>query len=327
MEIRLHANATTTPKIRKQIQESTLPNSHLAAQFGVTVDTIRRWKGRNDTQDHSHTPHHLPTTLTPEQEIVAVELRRTFLLPLDDLLIVMREFVNSDVSRSGLDRCLRRHKVSRLRDLIPQPEGEKKPVKTFKDYEPGYIHVDYKYLPQMPDESSRRYLFVAIDRASRWVYLELCPDKSAKTATGFLKRLTAKVPFKIVKLLSDNDKCFTDRFSAEGERQPTGKHLFDVECARHGIEHRLIKPRTPQTNGMVERFNGRIADILTTTRFDSRQDLAATLTRYAWLYNQQIPQKALNHKTPVATLKAWQLTHPHLFHKQVRNHPGPNKPR
>ncbi|CAD7855780.1 MAG: hypothetical protein, partial [Olavius algarvensis Gamma 1 endosymbiont] len=33
--------------------------------------------------------------------------------------------------------------------------------------------------------------------------------------------------------------------------------------------HRLIKPRTPQTNGMIERFNGRIADVLRTHRFDS----------------------------------------------------------
>jgi len=324
MNIRLHANATTTPKKRAYIQSSSLPNRVLSAELGVTVDTIRRWKNRTDTQDRSHTPHHLPTTLTPEQEVVAVEVRRLFLLPLDDLLVVIREFLNPLVSRSGLDRCLRRHGVSRLRDLIPQPEGEKREVKTFKDYEPGYVHVDYKYLPQMPDESSRRYLFVAIDRASRWVYLELHDDKSANAAKGFLKRLVAKAPFKIVKLLTDNDKAFTDRFTAGGERKPTGEHLFDLECARHSIEHRLIKPRTPQTNGMVERFNGRIAEILATTRFDSRADLSVTLTRYAWLYNQQIPQKALRHQTPIATLKGWQKSHPHLFNKIVRNHPGPD---
>jgi len=32
------------------------------------------------------------------------------------------------------------------------------------------------------------------------------------------------------------------------------------------IEHRLNKPGTPQTNGTVERFNGRISDILKTHR-------------------------------------------------------------
>ena len=58
--------------------------------------------------DRSHTPHRLQTVLTPAQEAVAVALRRALLLPLDDLLAVVREFLNPNVSRPGLDRCLRR---------------------------------------------------------------------------------------------------------------------------------------------------------------------------------------------------------------------------
>jgi hypothetical protein len=76
------------------------------------------------------------------------------------LLAVTREFIYADVSRSGLDRCLRRHGVGNLKALLP--EQPKEPAKGFKLYEPGYVHVDIKYLPQMPDESERRYLFVAI---------------------------------------------------------------------------------------------------------------------------------------------------------------------
>ncbi|RMG92999.1 MAG: hypothetical protein D6703_00470 [Zetaproteobacteria bacterium] len=60
-------------------------------------------------EDRSHTPHRLQTTLSPEQEVVVVELRRTLLLPLDDWLVITREFINPEVSRSALDRCLRRH--------------------------------------------------------------------------------------------------------------------------------------------------------------------------------------------------------------------------
>ena len=56
--------------------------------------------------------------------MVVIELRNTLLLPLDDLLAVTREFLNPDVSRSGLDRCLRRHGVSNLQALIPQPEDD-----------------------------------------------------------------------------------------------------------------------------------------------------------------------------------------------------------
>ena len=49
-------------------------------------------------------------------------------------------------------------------------------MKRFKAYEPGFVHVDIKYLPQMPDADQRTYLFAAIDRATRWVYVEILRD-------------------------------------------------------------------------------------------------------------------------------------------------------
>jgi len=51
--------------------------------------------------------------------------------------------------------------VGNLRDLKAQPPRPKH--ETFNACESGYLHVDVKYLPQMADETSRRYLFVAID--------------------------------------------------------------------------------------------------------------------------------------------------------------------
>jgi hypothetical protein len=89
-----------------------------------------------------------------------VLLRKTLLVSLDDLLAVVREFLNLNVSRSGLDRRLRRHGVSNLCDL--QAKAARPKHSGFKAYEPGYIHIDMKYLPEMADETSRRYLFVAI---------------------------------------------------------------------------------------------------------------------------------------------------------------------
>ncbi len=79
----------------------------------------------------------------------------------------------------------------------------------------------------MPDEAQRRYLFVAIDRATRWAYLEMRFSQSAKDAKAFIHRVIAKAPFKIQKVLTDNRKCFTDRFTSGDERKPTGSHLFD----------------------------------------------------------------------------------------------------
>ena len=320
MQLKLHKMARTTPAVRAEIAASTETSRALAHRFGVSEQTVYKWRKRTSFHDRSHTAHRLQTTLTPAQEAIAVELRKTLLLPLDDLLAVVREFLCPEVSRSGLDRCLRRHGVGNLRSLLP---GDPKPsVKAFKAYEPGFLHVDIKYLPQMPGENKRRYLFVAIDRATRWVFVQIRQRKTAADARAFLKALHAACAIKITKVLTDNGKEFTDRLFASRARQPSGEHVFDRACEELGIEHRLTRPRTPRTNGMVERFNGRIADVLRTHRFNSQEDLNATLLRYVALYNHELPQSALRSKTPLQAMKEWYVSHPYLFNKRPYDRPG-----
>lgn len=137
-----------------------------------------------------------------------------------------------------------------------------------------------------------------------------------------MRNAVEQCPVKVKKILTDNDKCFTNRFTSQGERTPTGEHDFDQRCEEAGIEHRLIKPRHPATNGMVERFNGRIADVLRTHHFDSSETLSRTIKRYVYLYNHHIRQKALDHQTPIEALKVWQKKAPELFRKRVINHAG-----
>ena len=321
MLIALHKNATTTPATRAAIQAATGSDYEVARQYGITRQTVRKWRKRETVADGSHTAHRLQTTLNAHQEELVVYLRTELLLPLDDLLAVVREFVEPEMSRSALDRLLRRRGVSRL----PAAEVEKTPYKPFKAYEPGYVHVDVKYLPQMADETSRRYVFVAIDRATRWVFIALKTHKTAAAARSFLKALSKAAPFKIKTLLTDNGKEFTDRLFGSRAKEQSGKHEFDELCKSLAIEHRLTKPKHPQTNGMVERFNGRIAQVLRTHHFNSALDLETTLHRYVWLYNEHLPQRAIGHAAPVDALKKWQKSHPLLFSRRVCNRPGPDK--
>ena len=319
MLISLHKNATTTPAIRRAIQTSTDSTAELARQYGLALDTVRKWRRRDSVEDLSHTPHRLQKTLNDGQEALVVYLRTEFRLSLDDLLAVIHEFIEPSMSRSALDRLLRRHGVSRR----PSPASEPTtPPKRFKAYEPGYVHIDVKYLPQMQDEDQRRYAFVAIDRATRWVYVRLMKDKSARSAQTFLQALEKAAPFHIRTILTDNGKEFTDRLFASRKRDASGHHVFDQLCTALGIEHRLTPVRHPQTNGMVERFNGRIAEILRTHHFESRDDLETTLKRYVWLYNHHLPQKALKHQAPIQAMKQWAQSHPQLFRRNVRNLPG-----
>ena len=120
-------------------------------------------------------PHRLATPITAWEEALIVELRRSLALPLDDLVEAMRRCVNPKLSRSGIHRCLQRHGLSAR--LTP----EKAPAVTFQTDTPaGFIHIDIKYLP--PLNRRRSYDYVAIDRATRFVYLEILPERSRGTS-------------------------------------------------------------------------------------------------------------------------------------------------
>ena len=104
MLIALHKNARTTPAVRAEIAASDETASVLTQRFGITEQTVYKWKKRDVFGDRSYTAHHLRTVLTPEQETRGGPPAAYLVLPMDDLLAVTREFICPHVSRSGLDR-------------------------------------------------------------------------------------------------------------------------------------------------------------------------------------------------------------------------------
>jgi transposase InsO family protein len=142
------------------------------------------------------------------------------------------------------------------------------------------------------------------------------------TCCAILEAAQAAITFSRASFPTCYGKEFTDRLFASRARAASGSHEFDRLCDELGIEHRLTPPKSPQTNGMVERFNGRRADVLKTNRFDSALDLEQTLMRYLILYNTQLPQSALGSRTPMQAMKDGHKSHPHLFVKSPRNLPG-----
>ena len=114
----------------------------------------------------------------------------------------------------------------------------------------------------------------------RWVYLEIVENKSATRTGACFDRLVVKYPFRIVKILTDNGKEWSDRFCSYGEFEPTGKRPFHVVGAKENTEHRLSQSRKIQINGRLGRFNGRSHEILKVTGTDSSHDLKSSLERY-----------------------------------------------
>jgi hypothetical protein len=78
---------------------------------------------------------------------------------------------------------------------------------------------------------------------------------------------------------------------------------------------------------MVERFNGRIGDVIAQTRFHSALELEQTLLNYVKAYNCRIQQRALGHLCPMQCLKTWYSKAPSLFNKQPNDLPGLDKRR
>ena len=306
MEVRLHRNATTTPRTRELIRASTRPVRELAREHGVSETAVRRWKGRADTADRPHTPRRLATRFTAEEEEVVRELRVRLGLSLDDMLEVVRRCVRADISRSALHRCLRRLGLSRA---APPVEPGHRPF----DAAPfGYVHADLKHLARL--EGKPAYVFVAIERTTRFVHVAILPERGAAAVAACWERFLQAFGHPVHTVLTDNGSEFTDRFAVDMKGKPPGKpsgrHPFDRICAARGVRHKLTRPYRPQTNGMAERFNRRIGEAVGSrpaagnagrNRFHSHAERDAFILAFVQSYNRT-RLRCLDFRAPLEAL-------------------------
>ena len=245
----LHGSATTTHAIRAAIQRSKAPLKELAAQHGLNPKTVAKWRKRAFVHDAPMGPKIVRSTvLTAEEEAMVVAFRKHTLLPLDDCLYALQATI-PHLTRSSLHRCLQRHGISRL----PEIAGDKPAKQPFKRYPIGYFHID---IAEVRTEEGKLYLFVAVDRTSKYAFARLVTKATGAAARAFLDELATAVPYQIHTVLTDNGIQFADLpKNRDGPTASWRGHPFDRACQGHGIEHRLTKPNHPWTNGQVERMN------------------------------------------------------------------------
>jgi len=313
-----HGCATTTHAIRAAIQRSQATTAALSRELGINVKTVAKWRKRETVEDRKTGPTQPSSTvLSADEEAMIVAFRRHTLLPMDDCLYALQPTI-PHLTRSSLHRCLQRHGISRL----PEMDGDKPKRQKFKRYPMGYFHID---IAELRTNEGKLYLFVAIDRTSKFAVAQIVDKANRKTAWEFLEAVLEAVPYKIHTILTDNGIQFCEQ--QRNRNTPYSRPMrFDMICATNGIEHRLTKPNHPWTNGQVQRMNRTIKEATVKRyHYDNHDQLRSHLCDFLDAYNYARRLKTLNGLTPYEYIcKTWTSEPDRFILNPIHKMPGLN---
>lgn len=305
----IHSNARTCPNSRATIVDHVKAGAwseDQATNMGVSTRTGFKWwrrfreGGPSGLLDRSSRPHRSPNRTSGERTELVLRLRRCRLTA-REIALKLR------MPRSTVSVVLKRHGVSRLRDLEP-PE----PVVRYEHAAPGdLVHLDVKKLGRIRGIGHRitgdrrdrsrgagwECVHVAVDDHSRLAYAEVLANEESPTTTGFLRRALIyyrREGIRVKRLLTDNAKTYTSS-------------LFQQLCVDRGIGHRRIKPYRPCTNGKAERFIQTLLREWAYKRpYTSSAKRTAALPRWLNRYNHRRPHGSLGGQSPITRVVAQQ---------------------
>ncbi len=301
----VHRRAKSCPESRALLVRRVLSEAwsmdQASAAAGVSRQTARKWvkrflgEGEAGLLDRSSRPHRSPRKLAADREELAVHLRRQHRISaqaLSDLI---------GIPRSTLGRVLRRHRLSRARDLEPKPV-----VVRYERQAPGeLIHLDIKKLGRIDGvghrihgDRSRRsrgigweYAHVAVDDFSRLAYLEVLPDERGGTVAGFLRRAVAwyrQHGIRAQRILTDNGSGYRSKKMARS-------------CRRCRLRHLRTRPYTPRTNGKAERLiQTALREWAYARPYASSHQRRDALPAWLHRYNYHRPHASLGRRPPVS---------------------------
>lgn len=310
----IHRRAKTCPESRALLVRRVLGEAwsmdQASAAAGVSRQTGRKWvkrflaEGDGGLLDRSSRPQRSPRKLPASREELLVQLRQEHRLTAQALAQL------TGIPRSTVGRVLRRHRLSRARDLEPRPV-----VVRYERQAPGeLIHLDIKKLARIEGIGHRihgdrsrcspgagwEFAHVAIDDFSRLAYAEVLPDERGVTVAGFLRRALAwyrQHGIHARRILTDNGSGYVS-------------HLLAQLCRQEQLRHLRTRPYTPRTNGKAERF------IQTTLRswayaqpYVSSQQRLDALPRWLHYYNHHRPHAALGRLPPATRVNNLVNTH------------------
>lgn len=309
--MKLHANARTCPHSRRlavdRVGRQGWTLGAAAEAAGVSVRTVSKWlrryrdEGEQGLLDRCSAPSSVPLR-TDERRVGAIaSLRRLRMTGAEiaETLAMPASTVSGILTRIGLG------KLWRLEPLEPPNRYEKQ--------RPGeLVHVDVKKLGRIARPGHRvtgrvsaggqhrrsydlgwEYVHVAIDDATRLVYVEVLDDEKAVTAVAFLRRAVAHFAafgIRVERLMTDNGNAYRSAIHA-------------LACKALGIKHLRTRPYRPRTNGKAERFiRTLLGGWAYGAIYGTSDERRRALTGWIDFYNRRRPHRSLGRQAPIERL-------------------------
>jgi transposase InsO family protein len=277
--------------------EAGIPLSVLSERHGIARPVLSRWWARYRADDlssldpRSRRPHRSPTRHPPSVREAIADVR-------DFGWGAQRIADELGIGHGTVQRELERTRRNRV------PRVARQPVQRYEKSRPGeLLHLDLKYLPAL--EQREEFEYAAIDDFSREGVATIARDRSTAAATRFLEHVLAQLPYRVEAVMTDNDLVFTMRYAFHSTRLTR----FQQALKSAGIEHRLIRPRSPASNGKVERFIKTIDDeCFGITQPQSSRARMGVLKLFLEYYNHARPHQSLGGVSPVTRRDAYFAT-------------------
>ena len=247
---------TQKAKKRQRIIEYSIKHGKSAAarKYKEALSNIKRWSKRYDgtwqsLKDQSRMPHSHPNQHTIYEEAIITEVWQEHgRKGIDYVYCILVQEKGYTRSQGGLFHALRRL------GLIEKPK--KKGGRNYRLCEiPGEkVQIDVKVVPsecirgKLRRDEKKLFQWTAIDECTRTRYLQIYEEHTPENSVKFLESFLKWFPFEVQCIQTDNGTEFTYKFISDEKQCP-----FEEKLKELGIEHRLIKPRTPWHNGKVER--------------------------------------------------------------------------
>jgi transposase-like protein len=300
-----HSNAKSNINQRTYVKTSTKSNRELATELRISHVTAGKWKNRENAEDASCRPRTIHYALSKADERILLLVRKRLAASRDELFYLLEAYI-PNLGLSNIYRTLKRYGANKL------STREKQKAKQFATYNPGFLHIDILKLPSF--NGKKYYCFLAIERVTRLIYLEVYERQTGKEAVDFLAKCLDYFPVKIHTILTDNGRQFSMKGQMSFGKVCTGETSFEALCSALGITYRKTKPFHPWTNGMAERCVRTVKEhTIRVHRYPSAKEMIRGIHDFNKHHNLYRRLKVLDFKTPLQVAIRWYETNPEYF--------------